>query len=113
MVAFSTKEVEYMAATYASKEAVWLQILGKGIGFNCKKIRLESNSQSAICLAKNPMYHVHTKHVDVQYHFVQEMVESWKVLIEKVDTLIKSTNYLMKPGPIDKFPWCRKAIGLE
>lgn len=62
-VALSTIE-EYMATTHASKETVWLQRLGKGIGFNCKQIKLECDSQSAICLSKNTMYHARTKHVD-------------------------------------------------
>jgi hypothetical protein len=50
-------------------------------------VRLYSDSQSAIFLAKNPTYHSKTKHIDVQYHFVRDMVEEKKVLLENVDTL--------------------------
>ena len=32
-------------------------------------------------------YHAKTKHIDVQYHFVRDMVEDKKVLLEKVDTM--------------------------
>jgi hypothetical protein len=41
----------------------------------------------SICLAKNPTFHVKTKHIDIQYHFVRDMVEDGKVILEKVDTL--------------------------
>jgi phosphoribosyl-AMP cyclohydrolase len=54
VVALSTIEVEYMAATHASKEVIWLQRLCSGIGFVQQVVRLDCDSQSAIFLAKNP-----------------------------------------------------------
>ena len=41
------------------------------------------DSQTAIFLEKNPTYHSNTKNIDVQYHFVRDMVERNKVLLEK------------------------------
>ena len=75
VVALSTTEAEYMAATHASKEAVWLQILCSGIGLVQQEVRLYCDIQSEIFLAKNPTYHSNTNHIDVQYHFVRDMVE--------------------------------------
>lgn len=80
-VTFFTTNLEYMASTHAYKEVIWLRILASGIGFDCKTMRIECDSQSAICLAKNNMYHAHNKNVDDQYRFVREMVENEKVLI--------------------------------
>jgi hypothetical protein len=76
-----------METTHASKEAVWLQILCLGIGLVHKYIKIDCDSHSEICLAKNPTYHSKTKHIDVQYHFVRDMVEEKKVLLMKVETL--------------------------
>ena len=67
-MALSTTEAEYIAATHASKEAVWLQRLCSSMGLVRRAIRIECDSQSEILLAKNPMYHSKTKHIDVQYH---------------------------------------------
>jgi hypothetical protein len=50
-------------------------------------MRINCNNQSAIFLAKNQAYHSKMKNIDVQYHFVRDMVERRKVLLEKVDTL--------------------------
>jgi hypothetical protein len=86
-VALSNTEVEYMAATHASKELVWLQILCSGIGLVQQAIRIDCDSHSAIFLAKNLAHHSKTKHIDIQYHFVRDMVEEKKVLMMKVDTL--------------------------
>jgi hypothetical protein len=65
VVALSTIEVEYMVASHASKEAIWLQILCSGIGFVQQAVRLDCDSRSAIFLEKNPTYHSKTKHIDV------------------------------------------------
>ena len=64
-----------------------LQILCSRIGFIHKSIRLDCDIQSAIFLENKPAYHDKTKHIDVQYHFVRDMVEDKKVSLEKVDTL--------------------------
>ena len=74
-VALSSTEVEYMEATHACKEFVWLQRLCSDIGFMQKATRIDCDSQSAIYLAKNPTFYARSKHIDVQYHFVREMVE--------------------------------------
>jgi phosphoribosyl-AMP cyclohydrolase len=103
VVALSTTEVEYMAATHASKEAVWLQRLCSGIGLVQQAVRLDCDSQSAIFLAKNPAYHSKTKHIDVQYHFVRDMVEEKKVLLEKVDTLKNVVDSLTKSVSTENF----------
>jgi len=54
VVALSTTEAEYMAATHASKEAVWLQRLCSSMWLIQGAIRIDCDSQSAIFLAKNP-----------------------------------------------------------
>ena len=69
VVAVSITQVEYMAATHASKEVVWLQSLCSGIRFVQQVIRLDCDSESAIFLEKNHVYHSKMKHIDVQHHF--------------------------------------------
>ena len=70
----STTEAKYMALTEVVKEAILLEGLLDELGVGQKKISIYSNSHSAICLAKNPMFHVCTKHIDVRYHFVGEII---------------------------------------
>lgn len=41
---FSTIELDYMATTHASKEVVWLQILGNNIGFDYRIVRIGCDS---------------------------------------------------------------------
>jgi hypothetical protein len=50
-------------------------------------MKINCDSQRTIFLAKNPTYHSKTKNIIVQYHFMRDMVERKKVLLDKVDTL--------------------------
>ncbi len=75
-------------------------------------IRIDCGSQSAIFLAKNPAYHSKTKHIDVQYHFVRDMIEDKKVLLVKVDTLKNIVDELTKYVSSEKFSWGRETMGV-
>ena len=113
IVSLSTTEAEYMAATHARKEAVWLQRLCSSMGLEQGAIRIDCDSQSAIFLANNPAYHPKTKHIDIQYHFVRDMIEDRKVLLVKVDTLKNTADALTKSVSSEKFSWCREAMGIS
>ena len=76
-------------------------------------MRIDCDIQSVIFLAKNPAYHSRTKHIDVQYHFVRDMIESMKVLLENVDTLENVADSLTKSVSTKKFSWCRVAMGIS
>ena len=62
----ATTEVEYVATTEACKEATWLGRLVADLGIKIEMPELHCDSQSAIQLAKNPMFHAKTKHIDVK-----------------------------------------------
>jgi phosphoribosyl-AMP cyclohydrolase len=111
VVALSTREVEYMATTHASKGLIWLQRLCSGIGLVQQAIRIDCDSQSVIFLAKNSTYHSKKKHIDIQYHFLRDMVEENKVLLMKVDTLKNVADSLTKSVSTEKFSWCRGSMG--
>ena len=75
--------------------------------------RIDYDNQSEIFLAKNFSYHSKTKHIDVQYHFVRDMIENKKVLLLKVDTLKNTANSLTKSVSFEKFFWCRETMGVS
>jgi hypothetical protein len=67
-----------------------------------QEIRLDYDNHSAIFLEKKLAYHSKTKHIDVQYHFVRDMVEDKKVLLEKADTLKNFVDSLTKSVSSEK-----------
>jgi hypothetical protein len=76
IVALSTTEVEYVAVVEAKKEIVWLQGFLDELGKKDKKGVLHSDSQSAIFLVKNMVYHSRMKHIQLRYHFIRSLLES-------------------------------------
>jgi hypothetical protein len=112
VVVLSTKAVAYMESMHESKEEVWLQRLCSGIGLVQQVVRIYCDSQSEMFLVKNLAYHSKTKHIDVQYHFVRDMVEENKVFLMKVDTLNNVADSLTKYMSTEKFSWCIGSMGI-
>jgi hypothetical protein len=73
-------------------------------------MKINCDSQSAIFMENNLVYHSKKKHIDVQYHFGRYMVERNKVLLEKLDTLENIAYSLTKFVSAMKFSWCREAM---
>ncbi|GJV27760.1 gag-pol polyprotein [Tanacetum coccineum] len=109
VVAMSTTEVEYVAATQASKETVWLKMLLEELGH---RLTLFCDNQSALYLARNLTFPSKTKHIRVQYHFVHGKVEEGTVDMQKIHTDDNVADYLTKAINCDKFIWCRSSCGL-
>ena len=55
------------------------------MGLVQRAIRIDCDGQSEIFLANSTAYHSNTKHIDVQYHFLRDMVEDRNVLLVKVE----------------------------
>ncbi|GKD84693.1 hypothetical protein Tco_1355847 [Tanacetum coccineum] len=90
-------------AAQASKEAVWLKMLLKELGYKQEKITLFCENQSALYLARNLTFHSKTKNIRVQYHFVREKVIEGTVDMQKIHIDEMLADYLMKAINGDKF----------
>jgi len=63
-------------------------------------------------LVNNFVYHSKKKHIDVQYHFVIDMIEDKKVLLIKVDTLKNVTDEITRVMSTKYLSWCREIMGI-
>ncbi|KAH9733955.1 Integrase catalytic domain-containing protein [Citrus sinensis] len=109
-IVLSTTKAEYMAATEAVKEVIWLKGLLGDLGVIQENIAVFCDNQSAIFLANNQTYHARTKHIDVKYHYVREIIESGVVLLRKIDTKDNPSDMLTKVVSGVKFQHCLKLI---
>ena len=82
IVALAT-ESQHISATEASKEAIWLTRLRSELGLPKQIPVLHCDNQIVICLAKNPVHHERTKHIDIHYHFHQRGNRGWSNPIGK------------------------------
>ncbi|MCO5570950.1 hypothetical protein L7F22_024680 [Adiantum nelumboides] len=92
----STTEAKYVVVSEACKEEVWLGRLVTDLGIKEETPMLHCDSQSAIQLVRNSVYHSKTKHVDMKYHFIREMIEDKQIQLVKVHTTDNLTDVLTK-----------------
>jgi hypothetical protein len=113
VVALSSCEAEYIAATTAACQGVWLsRLLGELQNKAAEKITLKVDNKSAISLCKNPVFHDRSKHIDTRYHFIRECVEDGRVEVEFIGTEGQLTDILTKALGRVKFQELRAAIGV-
>ena len=75
-VALSTAEAEYIAACMTCCEVVWLRKLFSDLfGHVLDTTVIYCDNQSGIHLSENPMFHDCSKHIDIKYHFIWDMVQ--------------------------------------
>ncbi len=98
-VALSTCEAEYMALTDAVQEAKFLKQLCVDLGIVqvSFSVILNVDNQGAINLAKNPMYHKRSKHIDVKYHFIRSEVSRGTVKLVYIPTNENVADIFTKP----------------
>lgn len=113
-VALSTTEAEYMAMAEAAKEIVHLRrfLLELGVS-SANSINLCVDNMSAQKLASNPIHHVRTKHIDVRYHFIREIVKSKQINLSHVSSSDMLADVFTKVLVKSKHEKCIRAIGLS
>ena len=97
-VALSTCEAEYMALATAIQEAKFLrQLLADMQGCDVKSVNIHVDNQGAISLAKNPVYHQRSKHIDIRYHFIRSEVQEGCISLHYVPSEKNMADLFTKP----------------
>ena len=111
VVALSTCEVEYVAAATTACQVVWLRrLLGELPGVKAHSPALMVDNQPAIALAKNPVLHDRSKHIDVKFHFLMDCVDGEQIVIKFVETGRQLADVLTKPLGRLRFTELKKMI---
>jgi hypothetical protein len=114
LVALSTAEAEYIAATHAAKEGIWLRwLIGELFGTIDDPTTLYCDNQAAITLATTDNFHARTKHIDIRYHYIRHEVDSgtFKLIYCPTDDMI--ADILTKALPGWKVKGHTAALGLH
>ena len=101
-----------MAIAEAYKEAIWWKGLYAELCGDNSCINLFCDSQSAICLTKDQMFHERTKHIDVKYHYVRDVVAQGNLKVCKISTHDNPADMMTKPVPVAKFELCSGLVGI-
>lgn len=113
LVTLSTTEAEYVAATHAAKEALWMRrLIGEVFRPLSEPTPLFSDSKSAIALAQDGHYHARTKHIDIRYHFIRYIIEAGSLKLIYCPTDEMTADTLTKALPSAKAKHFAAALGL-
>jgi transposase InsO family protein len=111
-VAQSTTEAEYVAAASCCSQLLWMIATLRDFGLSFSHVPLLCDSTSAISVAKNPVLHSKTKHIDVRYHFLRDHVEKGDIELKHVDTSLQLADILTKPLDQATFARLRGEFGV-
>ncbi|KAG8503721.1 hypothetical protein CXB51_001724 [Gossypium anomalum] len=112
-VALSTTEAEYMAITEACKEAIWLKGLFSEFNEDLQISTVFCDSQSAIFLTKDQMFHKRTNQIDVRYHFVHDIITRGDIVLSRISTHENPADMMTKSLPITKFEHFLDLVGVH
>ena len=97
-VALSTCEAEYVALVSCVQEAKFLRSLYEEFsGDKVNTVDIFVDNQSAIALAKNPVLHQRTKHIDIKYHFIRVEVQKGYILLKYIPSEQNLADMFTKP----------------
>ncbi|KAK9055837.1 hypothetical protein SSX86_026922 [Deinandra increscens subsp. villosa] len=101
-VSLSSAEAEYRSMRRVTSELAWLTRLLTELGVpDIVPVPLKCDSQAAIHIAKNPVFHERTKHIELDCHYVREKVQDGLIALTHIPTVSQLADVFTKslPGP--------------
>ena len=86
-MADSTTEAEYMAASEASKEVIWLKkfLMDLEVIPNADQlITFYYDNSGAVAQSKKPRYHKKHKHIEMKYHLIRDIIQKGNTIVSKI-----------------------------
>ena len=79
---------------------------------SCVELILASIFTVTVKLTKDQMFHERTKHTDIKFHFVRDVIEEGELKVCKISTHDNPADMLTKSVPVAKFELCSSLVGL-
>ena len=112
-VAMSTCEAEYLSASSAAQQSMWLQRLLSDIGHTPKPpASLLIDNYSAIQVARNTSPTKHRKYIDLRHHFIQDLIQTERLRVEHTPSLTMLADILTKPMKPQRFHSLRSSLNV-
>ena len=112
-IAESIAEAEYITSRNDNREAVWLRKLISGLfGEKLEATIILCDNKSCIKLTENPVFHDRSKHIDLKYHYIRDMVQRNVIKLKYIATNDQVAVILTKPLQLTKFAHFRDKLGV-
>jgi transposase InsO family protein len=112
-VAQSTAEAEFIAATAAVNQAMWLRKILSDLHLDHKEAtKIFVDNQAAIAISHNPVFHGKTKHFNIKLFFLREVQKDGVITLVYCKTEEQNADILTKPLSTIKFEDMRSKLGV-
>ena len=113
-VSLSTTEAEYYALGIVCKEAIWIKQI-------CQELRMllndpiliYSDNTGAVALSDNPVFHNRSKHIDIRWHFVRDLICLKVVCTSHIPGTENGVDFFTKALSWPEHEHCVKLLGME
>ncbi|GJW51836.1 putative ribonuclease H-like domain-containing protein [Tanacetum coccineum] len=112
VVANSTTEAEYIAASNCCRQELWNQNQLLDYGYNFMQTKIHIDNESTICIVKNPIFYSKTKHIEIRHHFIRDSNEKKFIQMIKIHTDQNVVDLLTKAFHVSKFQYLIASIGM-
>lgn len=113
VVARSSAEAEFRAMALGICEGMWLKSMLDEIKIHVNhSVRLLCDNKAAISIAKNPVQHDRTKHVEIDRHFIKEKIDQKIINIDHVPSCKQTADILTKALPRNTYENIKSNLGM-
>ncbi|XP_039688778.1 secreted RxLR effector protein 161-like [Medicago truncatula] len=113
VVALSSCEAEYIATSMTACQAKWINMLLMELQLvKDEKMELRIDSKSTIGLAKHPVAHGRSKHIETRFHFLRDQWNNGKFEVKHCKTDEQIADMLTKPLKLSSFDYLKKKLGM-
>ena len=113
VVTLSTTEAEYIAAAYCACQCIWIQrVLEKLSLEEQKNTLILCDDNSTIKLSKNPVFHGRSKHIDIKFHFLRDLVKEGTIKLSYCSSQTQVVDIMTKPLKLEQFSKLRMMLGM-
>ena len=105
-------EVEYIAAGRCCAQLLWIKKLLHDYGISQDTMCVFCDNTSAINLSKNPVQYSKSKHIEIRYHFIRDLVKEKIVWLEFINIENQKEEIFTKPLDGPRFESLLKTIGV-
>jgi len=113
IVAQSTVEAEFIAATAAVNQALWLHKILSDLSMEEREpTEISVDNQAAIAISHNPVFHGKTKHFNIKLYFLWEVQKHGDIKLIYCKSEDQLADLFTKPLPASRFEYLRKMLGV-
>ena len=111
-ISLSTIEAEYIAVGSCCSQLLWVKKLLNDYGITQDTMVVYCDNSNVIDISKNPVQHSMTKHIEIRYHFIRDLVERKIVALKYIPIECQNVDIFTKPLDRSKFETLHQVIGV-